>query len=556
MEENNKLYEASLKGSVNSLTSLLNANPRLPLDAKFTSNRRTSLHIAAMCGHVNFAEELMKRNDLLSSVKDSHGLTPLHLASARPSLSMVQKLLGDNQEVCMEPDQDGRTPLHLAAMKDRVQIIAALFEKKPNAIHIRNDQNETILHLCVKHNKLKALKLLVELLTKGALPESADSISVNSRDEHGNTILHLAAKRKQMKCVKYLMASVGFEIDTNALNNDNLKARDMLKQTDRDDLEIGCYKKETNTSKDWTKERVNALIVVATLIAGIAFQASMNPPGGVFQEDSMISSKSPVRFTYYLSSLAYSSKSSHFYKYRLSQNKTNIIKYLRDMLITLYDTDSNPYDYLSGESPGIVLGHQKWNKVRSIYKPRFFPYLIRYAGTPILAYRNPILYRVYMTSTAIAFIVSLSIIVLVICGFIYENSIAHQIRILVILMLGSTFCWFISYIVVFVSMSPPFYLNHNELWMALVLSVALMWFSLFAYPIYCGLQIHFLKHRKTLFSPINIFQKEVLIDQFRKEDNLGIGDKKHTTKTYLKFFPVYVFAVIALSCTGYYYYYS
>ncbi|KAI3835072.1 hypothetical protein MKW92_047531, partial [Papaver armeniacum] len=37
------------------------------------------------------------------------------------------------------------------------------------------------------------------------------------------------------------------------------------------------------------------------LIAGVAFQAVINPPGGVFQEDSKIDSiTDPVMFTYYL----------------------------------------------------------------------------------------------------------------------------------------------------------------------------------------------------------------------------------------------------------------
>ncbi|RZC49528.1 hypothetical protein C5167_017952 [Papaver somniferum] len=372
-----KLYEISLRGDVKSLKELLNKHPHLPLDTTFTGNCRTSLHIAAMCGHVKFAEELIGRNSLLTRIEDSHGFTALHLASARKSSLMVEKLLdGNNQDICMFQDQDGRTPLHLAAIEGRVKTIKLLLEKNPEAVHSRNGEHETILHLCVQHNSLKALKLLMNHLSS----EGANPISVNSTDAYGNTILHLAAKRKQMECMKYLMESKDFKIHTNALNNDCLKARDMLTQTERYALEIGYYKKEEKTSKEWMIERLNALLVVATLIAGIAFQAVMNPPGGVFQEDSTIkATDNPVIFTYYLGSVANSYETNHFDKYlkrqpedtTQSKNREKInTNFVRELLKALENESYSARDaFVKGRSPGIVLEHEKWNKIIFKYKP-------------------------------------------------------------------------------------------------------------------------------------------------------------------------------------------
>ncbi|KAI3857797.1 hypothetical protein MKX03_033925 [Papaver bracteatum] len=181
----NKLYEISLQGDVNSLKELLDKHPHLHLDTTFTGNGRTSLHIAAMCGHVKFAVELMRRNSLLTRVRDSHGFTPLHLASARTISLMVEKLLhGNNQDICMFQDQDGRTPLHLAAIEGRVKNIKLLLEKNPEEIHTRNGERETILHVCVQHNSLRDLQLLINNLSSAG----ADPISVNSIDANGNTI--------------------------------------------------------------------------------------------------------------------------------------------------------------------------------------------------------------------------------------------------------------------------------------------------------------------------------------------------------------------------------
>ncbi|KAI3963016.1 hypothetical protein MKW98_028956 [Papaver atlanticum] len=482
-----------------------------------------------MCGHVKFSLELMRRNNLLTRLEDSHGFTPLHLASARTSSLIVEKLLdGNNQDICIFQDQDGRTPVHLAAIEGRVKTIKLLLEKNPEAIHTRNGQHETILHLCVQHNCLKALKLLMNHLSSAC----ADPISGNSTYAHGNTILHLAAERKQME---YLMESKDFKIHTNALNNDSLKARDMLTQSERYALEIGCYKKEEKTSKEWMIESLNALLVVATLIAGIAFQAVMNPPGGVFQEDSTIkATDNPVIFTYYLGSVANSYESNHFDKYlkrqpedtTQSQNRaktnTNFVRAL------LKELDNESYSarvsFLKSRSPGIVLEHENWNKIIFKYKPRFSPYIIRYAGIPTLAYRNPMLYKIYRVSNAVAFL-----------------SIKHNTRYLVGMMIVSTLGWFISYIVVFISMSPPFYSYQNEFMLAVAVSVPILSLSVCVYTLYSW----YLKSRK-----------EVLFDQFRKEEIGGIGSKKYMVKTFLRSIPVYCFFIIGILSSSVIYIYA
>ncbi|RZC49515.1 hypothetical protein C5167_017937 [Papaver somniferum] len=290
-----ELYGISLRGYVNELTEWRDKNPQLSLNQKFTVHGRTPLHIAAMCGHVKFAEKLCSFDTRLTTEVDSHRLTPLHLAAARPSLSMVKQLLEANRDVCMEKDKDGRTPLYLAVMQDRHKIMRELIKKKPEAYHILYDQNQTILHLCVKHGCLISLKLLMakDLPHGEALSEGLNAISIDSKDDDGNTFLHLAAKSKQAECIKFLVDDKNTGIEVNAINNDNVKAFDMLPQQERDSLEIGCFlwEKKEEIHKEWLKERVSALMGVATLIAAIAFQAAMNPTGGVFQEDSYVDAR-------------------------------------------------------------------------------------------------------------------------------------------------------------------------------------------------------------------------------------------------------------------------
>ncbi|XP_026450318.1 uncharacterized protein LOC113350400 isoform X2 [Papaver somniferum] len=525
--------------------------------------------LRAMCGHVKFAGELLRRDRELIMAQDSHGFTPLHLASARQCPSMVKKLLDSNSDACMVQDNERRTPLHLAATKDRVNIMKALINLKPEAIHFQNGRNETILHLCVKHNSLNALKFLVEDLPSAGSPTLNNLIRpfINSRNIDGNTILHLAVQMeldaetkpapemKRMKFIKYLVESKDIGIDIDTLNNEHVKALHMFPEAERDGLEIGWFdhkRKKTNPSDQqrWMLEKVNALMVVATLVAGIAFTAAMNPPGGVFQEDSKIkASENPVIFTYYLRSVAKSTKSGRFGRYldqqelTQSQNMMNSTDFLQDLLTTLDNDTYTAYSpYVMGKSPGIVLGHEKWNKIISKYKLRFSPYLIRYAGTPVLAYRNPRIYNLYMTYNAIAFLVSLSIIVLVISGFIdTEKTTNHQVRVLIGMMVVSITAWLLSFISVFISMSPPFYINHPLLSQAFIISIVTL--------VICTYGYNFLMKAKHLITILwwKIMHKDRLIDQFQKEDSALHSDHMSlmTKGVFLKFMPVFYLILLA-----------
>ncbi|KAI3888364.1 hypothetical protein MKW92_006680 [Papaver armeniacum] len=446
------------------------------LNETFTSFCRTPLHIAVMSGDVEFAAKILSKEPDLALKEDTQGMTPLHLASTRTSLRMVRLLLKDKPGACTVQDQDGRTPLHIASMKNRVEIMKVLMEEGlPEAIHLRNDQNgETILHFCIKCNtNLKTIKLLAEYLVP-AQPPYPNSISINSKDNDDNTILHLAAKMGNMKIINYLLLKSNVRIDINVINKTGLRALNMLSQAERNNLEFGYHvcdehhKSKTLSKKgdsEGLKERVNVLMVVATLIAGIAFQAVMNPPGGVWQDDSKVDSGTdPVTFAYYLQHMFGSSISGgldrYIFKYRLYSGGATysyITNFTRSMMAM------EEYTIMKG----LILEDFAFTDFVSYYRNKssdnstrvgFFPYLIRYAGYPILAYTYPTNYVVYMITSVVAFFVSLTIIFLVIWGFMIETSLT-QVRILVGLMCISIGCIASGYLSILVAMVPAFYIG-------------------------------------------------------------------------------------------------
>ncbi|MCL7049469.1 hypothetical protein MKW94_000300 [Papaver nudicaule] len=126
--------------------------------------------------------------------------------------------------------------------------------------------------------------------------------------------------------IRYLIeSSFGVEL-VNALNKKGLTALDILEQSsarDLKDMEIGdlllraqahnigglvtnqtpsqalhrrvSIRRENSKIRkyeDWLNAKSNSLLVAASLLAAMAFQAAVNPPGGVWQEDTL----SPLRY--------------------------------------------------------------------------------------------------------------------------------------------------------------------------------------------------------------------------------------------------------------------
>ncbi|KAL6330798.1 hypothetical protein AAG906_009226 [Vitis piasezkii] len=337
-----RLYEASITGSVNSLKQLMAKDPLTLARAAVTCFNETPLHVAAMLGHLDFASYLLTHKPDMTMALDLRGRSPLHLASANGYVEMVNILLSANPDACLIRDEDGRTPLHLAVMKGEVEVTRMLVGARPQVTRYKLDQGETILHSAVKQNRLGALKLLVEL--------AGEVEFVNSKDDYGNTVLHTATALKQYETAKYLVVRPKMEV--NAVNGNGFTALDIIQHMPRDlkGMEIreslvkagalssrnipalpgqghqlmgesgitmvienpqlsppppppvvvpteanastplrGREKKIRENKKEWTTKKRDALMVAATLIAGMAFQAAVNPPGGVWGEE-----KSPV----------------------------------------------------------------------------------------------------------------------------------------------------------------------------------------------------------------------------------------------------------------------
>ncbi|KAK2994872.1 hypothetical protein RJ640_001652 [Escallonia rubra] len=319
---------------------------RLTLARISVTFNETPLHIAAMLGHAAFAKALVGYQPNLVRERDSQGCSPLHLASANGYVEIVKLLLVEDSSVCHVRDQDGRTPLHLAVMKGRDDVIRELVSAQEQVTRFTLDRGETILHLCVKHNHLETLKQLAEL--GGDLANAQDDngntilhaatalkqmetmkyllrehpgVRVNALNANGFTALdvieHVPKDMKSVDIRDLLVAAGALRaIDLSPVSRATNSA------TTGDDHDNGItssvlyehrallprppsrgsrmkkptwwkkiHKVTMNRSKKqhtWLEKKYDALLVAATLIAAMAYQATLNPPGGIRQDDKTV----------------------------------------------------------------------------------------------------------------------------------------------------------------------------------------------------------------------------------------------------------------------------
>ncbi|XP_058197252.1 ankyrin repeat-containing protein ITN1-like isoform X5 [Rhododendron vialii] len=294
------LCEAAIKGSTDSLLDIIKKDPLIlhKIAAGCFNGAASPLHVATLSEQKDFVETLLNlKPELklrLTEVLDSQQRSALHLASAMGHHQIVKVLVKANPKMCLVRDRDGKNPVHVAAMEGKTSVLEELVRASPQAARVRVDQNETILHLCVKHKQLESLEKLLEMI------KVCDF--VNAKDSDGNTILHLAILYEHFEIANLLGKGTNEEketIDVNATNASGHTAMDILflgpgnkEESDRvirvHDLLLKANAKQAKdlVGGDWLTNKRESLMVVASLIATMAFQAGVSPPGGVWQENS------------------------------------------------------------------------------------------------------------------------------------------------------------------------------------------------------------------------------------------------------------------------------
>ncbi|KAL8537494.1 hypothetical protein ACS0TY_012570 [Phlomoides rotata] len=259
--EKKSLYEAASTGNVAELLRLHKNDPFIVERISYTCTNNTPLHIATLNNHLPFVEKILELNPHLSEELNSQQSSPLHIAAAKGRLEIAKKLFDAAPDMCLSRDRQGRNPLHLAAIKGHVPVLELLARRSPVAAREKMDRGLTVLHLCVQHGRLDALKMLMEQV----------KVKVDDKNDDGKTILDMAIDGEQVGIIHYLKRNSSINMNGNNSNEETTTAIPQQKQTQ---------------PVKWLTKKRDAIMVVAILIATMAFQVGVSPPGGIWQDDS------------------------------------------------------------------------------------------------------------------------------------------------------------------------------------------------------------------------------------------------------------------------------
>ncbi|CBI26362.3 unnamed protein product, partial [Vitis vinifera] len=250
----------------------------------------TALHEAVRYRRLEVVNSLIDADPefeyYLATETDDNGWTPLHYAAYFGKVSQAEALLKRDESAAYIADNDGKTPLHIAASRNHAQIMKKLISYCPDCSEVVDEKRHNVLHLAVQTRGREAMELI--------LKNSWGSNLINDKDVDGNTPLHMFAC--SLSSVPTLMLSHP-RVDKMAVNNKGLTAADILSSNTQAPLLKGLVQlalkicnptarpsvKKDHGGKDRVSEIRKAIktqLVVAALIATVAFAAGFNLPGG------------------------------------------------------------------------------------------------------------------------------------------------------------------------------------------------------------------------------------------------------------------------------------
>ncbi|KAJ6952780.1 protein ACCELERATED CELL DEATH 6-like [Populus alba x Populus x berolinensis] len=260
------------------------------------ANMRTALHAAAMHGDHETARKILKSDASLTRRTDDDGWSPLHYAAFFPTLLpgslTVKVLLEHDVSAAYIVDSEKRTALHLAVVRGNVAAVGAIMNTCPACCELVDSGGRNVLHY--------AALTLKGALTSMSFPRLIPKFDklIYEKDNNGNTPLHLFAafgsypqKFLSSDCRHVYKKMCG-------LNKQNLSIDDILERNFPEekkeileslkDVRSGLLQRPIAmlTLDDFfiTDSGMDALIVVAALVATVTFAAAFTMPGGYKNE--------------------------------------------------------------------------------------------------------------------------------------------------------------------------------------------------------------------------------------------------------------------------------
>ncbi|XP_042032525.1 protein ACCELERATED CELL DEATH 6-like [Salvia splendens] len=233
------LYLAAKAGLVECISSILvqcTDDNRLNLLFK----NKSSIQAAIERKDIVVLEAIINAKPRLIQMRDNEGRNPLHFAASLGHLKAAHYLLQIYPFNATRRDKKGKLPIHLAALEGHVDIICALLQDIPEADDLLDKSGRNILHIAARSGRYKVS--ITQLL-------------------YSITYLSVWLQRLIWAALKAVSVPqpISYRKGSTRMVSGHMEVY---------------------------KERVNTLLVVATLVATVTFAAGFTMPGGYISSET------------------------------------------------------------------------------------------------------------------------------------------------------------------------------------------------------------------------------------------------------------------------------
>ncbi|KAB2036298.1 hypothetical protein ES319_D04G215200v1, partial [Gossypium barbadense] len=283
-ESNTALHEAAGCGNVEVVKALLEfEDPDFPYSAnkkqetplyiaarRRGSGRLTALHAAAMAGDAEAIRVILKKKGNLTKERDEDGHTPLHYAAhfgRSRKISVVKELLKwDVSAAYIGDKKRGMTPLLMAARQGYLVTVSKILSLCPD---------------CCEKVDNKGLSLLHYL----AFRVSSSPIGRSLFKYGGSEIVNGSFRnlRKLEDAFGMTPQEVYNALRSEKHHHKQKQIKELLEEIENDQEPVCSFPIRNVSAESLEKER-EAHLIVAALIATVAFAAAITVPGGLQSE--------------------------------------------------------------------------------------------------------------------------------------------------------------------------------------------------------------------------------------------------------------------------------